>query len=305
MRHPALGLWLALLPGLLLGLLMPAATQAQGVTIGPIAPPQGAGNEQNHWIPVYVNGERRSTVLYLRSCQPPGAGKFPLAIVNHGSPPDASRRSTTQPYSCTSALASWFLKRGFALAFPVRRGYGESGGDWAETYGACNSPNYVGGGLQTANDIDAALRYMREQPQVDTGRILVVGQSAGGWGSIAFASRAPEGVWGFANFAGGRGGWADNKPHNNCAPKALIEAAGRFGATARQPMLWVYTENDTFFAPEISQAMYAAFSKAGGRADFHLLPAFGNDGHGLFTSRDGPPVWGPLLERFIASLPQR
>jgi hypothetical protein len=40
---------------------------------------------------------------------------------------------------------------------------------------------------------------------------------------------------------------------------------------------------------------------AGGRADFHLLPPVGNDGHELIRSSEGAASWGPLLERFLRS----
>ena len=38
---------------------------------------------------------------------------------------------------------------------------------------------------------------------------------------------------------------------------------------------------------------------AGGRADFHLLPPVGNDGHDLIRSSEGAVLWAPLLEKFL------
>jgi dienelactone hydrolase len=35
----------------------------------------------------------------------------------------------------------------------------------------------------------AAVAYLRSRPNVDPDRIVLVGQSAGGWGSLAAASR--------------------------------------------------------------------------------------------------------------------
>jgi hypothetical protein len=66
-------------------------------------------------------------------------------------------------------------------------------------------------------------------------------------------------------------------------------------------MLWIYTTNDTFFAPEISKAMQEAFVAAGGRADFTMLAAFGTDGHSPLFARNGSRVWGPLHEPFVAA----
>jgi hypothetical protein len=62
----------------------------------------------------------------------------------------------------------------------------------------------------------------------------------------------------------------------------------------------VYTENDSFFAPGLAAEMHARFAAAGSPAEFHALPAFGRDGHGLFVARDGASVWGPVVEAFLA-----
>jgi hypothetical protein len=64
-----------------------------------------------------------------------------------------------------------------------------------------------------------------------------------------------------------------------------------------------YAANDSYFAPEIAASMYAAYSQNGGRAEFHQLGPFGTDGHALFFSRGGSAIWGPLMERYIASRP--
>ncbi len=114
-------------------------------------------------------------------------------------------------------------------------------------------PDYYNAGLRGAADIQAALDYMRSQPYVAADRSLVVGQSAGGWATLAFSSQQP----------GGRAGHdrlrrRPRRPSEdvgdgslgNCTPNALVSAAGKYGATARVPMLWIYTANDSFFEPE-------------------------------------------------------
>jgi hypothetical protein len=99
----------------------------------------------------------------------------------------------------------------------------------------------------------------------------------------------------------GRGGHHNNQPNSNCAPDRLEVAAGTLARGATTPMLWVYTANDSFFAPQIASAMYAAYAQNGGRAEFQQLGPFGNDGHDLLTLRGGSVVWGPLVERYLAS----
>ena len=67
-------------------------------------------------------------------------------------------------------------------------------------------------------------------------------------------------------------------------------------ATARVPSLWIYTENDSFFGPAISKQMADAFRRAGGSAEYHLLPAFGEEGHVLVTSQTAVANWRPIVE---------
>ena len=100
-------------------------------------------------------------------------------------------------------------------------------------------------------------------------------------------------------FAAGRGGRVDGKPNNNCAPDKLVAATAELGRTARAPMLWIYIENDTFFGPALSKRMHEAFTTAGGKADYHLLPPFGTEGHFLIGSADAIPIWSPLVAKLL------
>jgi pimeloyl-ACP methyl ester carboxylesterase len=79
----------------------------------------------------------------------------------------------------------WFLEKGYAVALALRRGYGETGGAWAEDYGSCTRPNYVDAGVETSRDLDAVVAFMTSLPFIQPDGAIVVGQSAGGWGTIA------------------------------------------------------------------------------------------------------------------------
>jgi dienelactone hydrolase len=234
--------------------------------------------------------------LRTRIFRPAGQGPFPLAVVSHGSPPDASRRPVMEVPTFASA-SNWLLQRGYMVALPLRRGYGETGGPWRENYGSCGNPDYYRAGLVTAEDIQAAIGFFRARSDVARDRILLIGWSAGGWGSLAADSQNPPGVFAVLNFAGGRGG---NPRLGNCTPRRLVDAAGRYGATARVPSLWLYAANDKFFAPDLSHRMFDAFVRAGGKADYVALPAFGADGHRIFP--DGRALWQPPVETFLATI---
>ncbi len=256
---------------------------------------------QNHQLPI-ANPKRPGTTLLLeaRLYLPARGAPLPVAIINHGSPRDGERRRkmNSKGYQTTSR---WFLERGFAVLILMRRGYGSSQGEFSESFGPCKRPNYVKAGKATAYDILSATRWLQERPFADRDRILLVGQSAGGWGTLAAISQNPAGVVGAINFAGGRGSLANNR---NCSTTNLIQAAETFGTTARIPSLWIYTENDRYFWPGLSQQLFAAFNPTRSpNHQFKLLPAFGNDGHRLFASRAGLFHWEPHVEAFLSSLP--
>jgi dienelactone hydrolase len=243
------------------------------------------------------------STLVANVMRPAGDAKRPLVIINHGSPVDGSQRAKMAPPRY-SALSKWFLAHGYVVALPLRRGYGETGGAWAENYGKCDNADYLGAGLEGAADIKATIDFMRGQPFVAPDRTIVIGQSAGGWATVALSSLNPPGVPGMINFAGGRGGHQKlaGGGTGNCAPEALVQAAARYGATARVPVLWVYAENDSFFAPSLAKRMVAAYDAAGGKATYRPVEAFGRDGHNLASSNDGTPVWSPLVESFLGAL---
>jgi dienelactone hydrolase len=230
--------------------------------------------------------------------KPEGKGPFPAVIINHGSPPGgAPDRAKMDPKYPTAA--EQFVAWGFVVIVPTRRGYGETGGTWAETSYSCGNPSFYEAGLETANDIAAAVKYARALPFVDANRLALLGQSAGGWGVLAAATRADIDVNAIINFAGGRGGHKDQQPNNNCNPDKLVRAAGDYGKEAKRATLWIYTRNDSYFAPELSARMFDAYQTAGGKGKMVALPAFGRDGHSLFGARDGVVVWKPIVETYL------
>jgi len=253
-------------------------------------------------VPMTVKGLFGDKTVHLAATEyrPEGPGPFPAIVLNHGAPGSAGERVE---YSGKFPVASAvFVEWGFVVLNPVRRGYGKTGGAYAEDIGRCDNPFFVEAGLETANDIAAAVAYLRAQPYVDRGRIALVGVSAGGWGSLAAASRGNLPIRGVVNFAGGRGGRHHDLPNNNCAPDRLVSAAGTFGKTARVPSLWLYSENDQFFGPELSRRMSAAYNARGGHAQYQLLPAIGADGHHLIGMRDGVPLWRDQVEAFLREI---
>jgi dienelactone hydrolase len=279
---------------LLLAILTEALAAPAGP--GPQGPEEGDSRRQLWLIP--IPGERllmRAIVL-----RPPGEGPFPLVVINHGSVESADVRAKFFMPNYP-IIQKWFLDRNYVVVLPQRPGHGETGGPYFEDQGFCEEADFQQSGLRTADSIEATIGYMTTQPFVRRRDVIVVGQSAGGWGAIALASRNPSGVKAMINFSGGRGGRAENIPNNNCSPDRLVAAAAAFGASARTPTLWFYSENDDYFGPALSGRMYQAFRSAGGNVEFHLLPPFAEHAHLLINSEAAFSLWAPLLEKFLAA----
>jgi pimeloyl-ACP methyl ester carboxylesterase len=236
--------------------------------------PNARPAQELHWLIPYPGAdvEMHATMLV-----PSGKGPFPLAVVSHGTSESETLR---QDYEAPAfeVVSSWLVRRGYAVLLPQRPGHGETGGRYLESSGSCDAAQY------------------------EQGRVVLVGHSAGAWGSLALAAVHPELVRAVINFAGGRGGHSYGVANRNCAPERLVQAAATYGSFAKAPTLWLYSQNDSFFSPQLSREMAEAFRAAGGSAEYHLLPAMPGDGHYLIFLPEGAPFWGPIVDNFLKRL---
>lgn len=248
--------------------------------------------------------------MFAYVARPTGDGPFPLVIMNHGVSLDTTQRSFFPLVEFRDA-AKWFAARGNMVVAPVGSGYGAAAidipergiyGPFFSKIGKCDHPNFRDAGLAVAQVDLWIIDYLAAERHIIPKDVVVVGQSAGGWAAIALSSVNPPQVKGIITFAAGRGGHVDGKPNNNCAPDQLVAATGEFGRTSRVPMLWIYIENDTFFGPALSKRMYESFTAQGGRAEYHLMSPFGDEGHFFIGSRDAIPIWSPLVTKFLGEL---
>ena len=151
---------------------------------------------------------------------------------------------------CEQEAAQWFLKRGmrspsrYDVAMERREARG------LKRTRVVHTPNSFGQDWRSA-------RYRRGRefrhcaPFVRRDGAIVIGQSAGGWGTLAYNALSPK-VSAFIVMAGGRGGHEHDRPNSNCHPVLLVQAARLYGKTASTPMLWIYARNDTYFSPHIA-----------------------------------------------------
>lgn len=228
--------------------------------------------------------------------KPSGNGPFPVVIINHGK---ARGNPAWQPRDRSPVVAREFLERGYAVILPMRQGFAHSGGVY-------NVPgcNLEYDGKYEADDIQAAVTFVQQQPWADHDRIVVIGQSHGGLSTVAFGARNPAHVKALVNFAGGL-----NEEGTSCRwQDALVQAFESYGKTTTIPSVWFYGANDSLFDPALARRMFEAYTKSH-RADVRLVAfgPFGKDAHQLGGSVAGIPIWWPPTEALLqkVGLPTR
>lgn len=246
-------------------------------------------------FPLVQGGQRLRLVGTV--IRPADDARHPIVVLSHGAwgPAERRRERARLDYA---PLSTWIAARGFAVVVPMRRGYGASEGEVAESSGGCGEPDYRRAGLAGAEDILATANWARAQSFADPRALLLVGYSAGGWGSLAAASLKPDGLVALVNLAGGRGGFSGTGWP--CVWSRMLEAASAFAATTRVPSLWLYGQNDALFGPAFAEKLAGAWRLGGADADLHIVAPDYADGHGVFMAADGVEHWAPMLERFLA-----
>jgi dienelactone hydrolase len=242
-------------------------------------------------------GDGETARLDALVTRPADGAPAPLVVLNHGSPRDPGERAAMSPAN-QAAQSLAFARRGYAAVAVMRRGFGETGGAFAEAPGPCSARDYVRASKTAARDVLGAVDALRKEPWVDPTRIVLVGHSAGGMTVLAIAAEGPPGLVAVVSFAGGRG---SDTPDHVCQPDRLVDSVRGFGAAAKVPSLWIYAENDHFFAPPFVREMFDAYRAGGAPAELRFVPPFGDDGHRFFGVAPAD-AWWPLVAPFLAKL---
>jgi dienelactone hydrolase len=245
-------------------------------------------DEQVVMVPAGVDATsgKLETTIYT----PTGKGPFPLLILNHGK---ALGDPHAQPRDRFQVISREFVKRGYAVVIPMRKGFAGSSGVYVES--KCNMTS---NGQTQADDLISTLNWLRTQKWADLDRILIAGQSYGGLTAMAFGTRHFPGVKGLINFSGGL------RMHGGtCAWEAsLVNAFSSYGAQTTVPSIWFYGANDAHFNPQLASQMYRAYVAAGGNAKLVAYGAFGSDAHGMSASSEGVKIWWPETEKFLKQI---
>lgn len=243
-------------------------------------------------IPTPSSGKKGLEAVMIR---PNDHAPHPLALVTHGTPREASDRAGMTPLRWLPQ-AREFARRGWTAVIVMRRGFGDSGGGYAEENQVCGRlPDFIGPTKEAVKDLRESVAYLDTLPEIDPSRMIAIGVSTGGLAMVGLVADPPPNLIAAIDFAGGRG---SRRPDFVCNSDDLVRAFGSFGSHAKVPMLWIYSENDHFFSPYLARSFHESFTRAGGKATLLMVPPFGDDGHHLFSER-GIPIWTPLVDEFL------
>lgn len=233
--------------------------------------------------------------------RPFGPGPFPTVMFNHGSTGDGSDPDLFGITTLSEPVARFFTDRGWMVAFPQRRGRGQSDGLYDEGFNpdrsfySCQRDVALSGAERALDDMNAAVDWLRSRADVDTARMLSSGSSRGGVLSLVHLSRRPDVYLGAINFVGGwiGEGCGDYIDINRTL---FVESA-----TFPDDTLWLYANNDSFYTITYSRSNFDAYVNAGGLGLFGVYSrAAGLNGH--FLTND-PPLWADDVDAYLNLLP--
>lgn len=175
---------------------------------------------------------------------PQGKGPFPAVVLVHGSGP-INRDGEVFGHKPFLVLADHLSRQGIAVLRYDKRGVGQSTGNRRDATT-----------LDLAADAEAALRFLRGRPEVDTRRIGIIGHSEGGLIAPLLASRDP--ALGFVVMLAGPGVGGSRLLVEQLALTARARGAPE-QAIAKDRVL-----NQALFAAMVSEpSLEAARAKAG------------------------------------------
>jgi dienelactone hydrolase len=138
---------------------------------------------------------------------------------------------------------------------------------------------------------------LRSRADIDRKKMMLAGQSAGGYSAMYLASTNPEGVIGAINFSGGRTDM--NAFGAGFLNRTMVQGFAEFGRSTRIPTLWIFAENDSRYSANTIRASHEAFVAAGGKAQLFLNTAIAGDGHFIYQR---PELWRGALRSYLEEI---
>lgn len=226
-----------------------------------------------------------------------GAGPYPVLVFNHGDVDLGLSAVKNKSRIRDMRVAREFLRHGMAVLMPARRGAGMSEGAIPTGFSkADGDPTYKA--RVQSEDILPALKWLKGRSDLDANRVVLSGQSAGGYCTMYLASQNLTGLVGAINFSGGRNDITGGSGPGHLNPM-MVNGFAEFGKTTRIPALWIFAENDSRYTANTIRASHDAFQAAGGKARLLLSPPIEGDGHYIHQK---PALWRAALKAYLQEI---
>ena len=250
----------------------------------------------------YPSFDRKVPALLFRPPDPPKGAPGPALLWIHGGP-EVQEQPQYRP------LFQFLVAKGFVVLAPNIRG---STG-YGKTYQSLVHRDFGGGDLM---DLEAAARFLREQPGVDAGRIAVAGGSYGGFAALSCASRLPD-LWAacidicgptnlvsFAKTAppSWRGFLRETVGDHETDAASLLERSPiTYAAAIRCPLLVIQGEQDPRCVKAESDRLVEKVREGGGTVDYLVFP---DEGHGFMKKENELRAYRAMAEFLLRHLGQ-
>ena len=254
------------------------------------------GCDESHQVlipTIAQNSQTPPVDLEAAIYKPKGKGVFPVVIFNHGSAGGNPKQTYKWPEQ-----AKYFVSKGFIVIAPMRKGRGQSSGASLESEDKnCDIASWDKGIQSAMEDLDAVIKFAGSMPEIRQDEIYLLGQSRGGFLSVAYAAEGKfKGkIKSVINFSGG---WVAQK-EDQCPLDFNEVAFAQYAEKSTIPMLWLYGAGDPYYGDESVISYHSIFKKNGGVADFHLINDVPNNGHELI---EYPDKWKSLIDDFLNHL---
>lgn len=240
--------------------------------------------------------------LHALVFRPQGPGPFPAILLNHGSGRTAGDLKRLGPYEGNAdKLGPLFARHGYVLLYLFRRGVGPSTDQGANAVDLMNRESAARGeearntlqlqlleGREMA-DARAALTFLRALPEVNPGKIGLIGHSFGGSLTVLMAEREAD-LRAIVLFSAA-GYSFDRSPQLR---RRLLDAVSHVAA----PLFSIHAEND--YSLSSGKALDLRLQELGKPHVLKVYPAIGrsaDDGHDFLHL--GISTWEPDVFAFL------
>lgn len=240
---------------------------------------------------------------------PQSKGKSPVVIFSHGRPGTLAARAA-QKSPVNPNIVRYWHSHGYSVVTAVRPGYGDNSSTDPEDHGVRWNSDPCSGEAdfqRTANAATHAVKsvhsWLTSQEWVKKDRLLLVGQSVGGFTTVNACGQNWSGVIGCINFVGGVGGNPTASPGKSCKPERVSQVMSNAAKTTLVPSLWLYSANDKYWGEDPPKQWFNAYQESAKTAgqtatsEFFAAPAVGENGHSMQVN--GMKLWTPVVDRWL------